>query len=218
MTGDGANDLLTLDGVGPKLAERLGGLGIHRVTDLLFHLPLRYEDRTSVRRIGSLQPGQRVQVEGEVEHAAIVPARRRMLVVMLADGTGRITLRFFHFTRWQAQQLKRGARLRVFGDIRAGWKGLEMVHPQYTRLREDRDAPLPDRLTPVYPGTEGLRQPTLVKLTDQALERLREGRLAVEELLPAKLLENLRLPGLAEAIETIHRPPPDADTAALVER
>ncbi len=126
--------LTDLQGVGPKLAEKLGALGISQVTDLLFHLPIRYEDRTRVHPIGSARPGQRVLLEGRVEHSAVVRARRPMLVVVLFDGTGRITLRFFHFRYYQQQQLAKGTRLRCFGEVRAGFQGLEMIHPSYKRL------------------------------------------------------------------------------------
>jgi len=210
--------LETLEGVGPRLAERLQGLGIHGVPDLLFHLPLRYEDRTRVQPIGALLPGAPAQVEGEIEHSAIVRGRRAMLVVVLADGTGRITLRFFHFRAHQARQLSKGTRLRCFGEARRGYRGLEMVHPSYTRLLPGREPPLADRLTPVYPSTEGLGQGTWLKLSDQALARLEAGELALDELLPSRMLANLELPSLGEALRLIHRPPPGEDVAALMNR
>jgi ATP-dependent DNA helicase RecG len=210
--------LSELKGVGPRLEERLAELGIHAVEDLLFHLPLRYEDRTQLHAIGSVRPGTRVLLEGQIEHSAIVRARRAMLVVVLSDGTGRITLRFFHFRAHQKTQLARGTRLRCFGEVRAGYQGLEMVHPSYTRIVPGREPPVADRLTPVYPSAEGLGQNTWIRLTDQALTALAGSQLELEELLPEALTRNLRLPSLAEAIAFIHRPPPDADVAALVQR
>ncbi|NND44237.1 MAG: ATP-dependent DNA helicase RecG [Xanthomonadales bacterium] len=214
-----ANESLTrLRGVGPQLAGRLEGLGIHAPADLLFHLPLRYEDRTRLTPIGALQPGASALIEGRVEHSAIVRGRRAMLVVVVSDGTGRIQLRFFHFRAQQGRQLSRGTRIRCFGEVRAGYQGLEMVHPSYQRLTAGREVPVADRLTPVYPTTEGLGQNTWIKLTDQVLEQLRRGELVLEELLPEKMLTNLRLPALAEALDYIHRPPPDADTEALINR
>ena len=141
--------LTDLQGVGPKLVEKLNALGIGQVADLLFHLPIRYEDRTRIHPIGSSTPGQRVLVEGGIEHSAIVRGRRPMMVVVLFDGTGRITLRFFHFRAFQQRQLSSGTRLRCFGEIRAGYKGLEMVHPAYQRLSDQGEEPIADRLTPV---------------------------------------------------------------------
>ena len=210
--------LRDLTGVGPRLEANLEQLGIRRVEDLLFHLPLRYEDRTRLHPIGSLYPGARAQVEGEIEHAAIVRGKRAMLVAVLADGTGRITLRFFHFRAAQHKQMSRGTRLRCYGEVRAGFQGLEMIHPNYRRLAAGREVPVADRLTPVYPTVEGLGQASWISLTDQALAQLRAGALELEELLPRDLRGNLRLPSLAAALAYIHRPPAGADVAALVER
>lgn len=141
-----------------------------------------------------------------------------MLVVVLSDGTGRITLRFFHFRAYQRQQLCRGSQLRCFGEIRAGFQGLEMIHPSYTKLGGNGDEPVADRLTPIYPSTEGLGQKNWIKLTDQALLLLRRGELELEELLPDDLLKQLNLMPLKDALDYIHRPPPDSDIRALMER
>lgn len=210
--------LTDLHGVGPKLADRLKALGISQVSDLLFHLPSRYEDRTRVHPIGGCRPGQRVLIEGRIEHSAIVRGRRSMLVVVLFDGTGRITLRFFHFRAYQKQQLSSGTDLRCFGEVRAGFQGLEMVHPSYQRLSGHGDEVMEDRLTPVYPSAEGLGQKNWIRMTDQALALMRRGALELEELLPGTLLDQLSLQPLPEALDYIHRPPPDADVAALVLR
>jgi ATP-dependent DNA helicase RecG len=210
--------LTDLHGVGPKLADKMTALGISQVTDLLFHLPSRYEDRTRIHPIGSCQPGQRVLIEGRIEHSAIVRGRRSMLVVVLSDGTGRITLRFFHFRVYQKQQLSTGTRLRCFGEIRAGFQGLEIIHPSYNRLSGHGDEPIANSLTPVYPTAEGLGQKNWIKMTDQALALMRRGELELEELLPDSLLAQHHLLPLADALQYIHRPPPDADVAALVER
>lgn len=213
-----ALQLADLNGVGPRMQEKLAHLGVGAVEDLLFHLPLRYEDRTRMHAIGSLRPGTRVLIEGEVQHSAVVRARRAMLVVVLSDGTGRITLRFFHFRAHQKNQMTRGARLRCFGEVRAGYQGLEIIHPHYSRLTPGREPPVADRLTPIYPSAEGLGQNTWLRLTDQALKALAQGKLELEELLPEAMTRNMKLPSLADAITYIHRPPPDADINALIER
>jgi ATP-dependent DNA helicase RecG len=210
--------LRELHGVGPRLESSLGQLDIHSVQDLLFHLPLRYEDRTRIHPVGSLYPGAQVQIEGRVEHSAIVRARRSMLVVVVSDGTGCITLRFFHFRAAQKQQLSRGTRLRCYGEVRTGFQGLEMVHPSYKRILSERDEPVSDRLTPVYPSVEGLGQARWLKLSDQALALLEQNILELEELLPADLRGKLHMMSLEDAIRYIHRPPAGADVAALVER
>jgi ATP-dependent DNA helicase RecG len=141
-----------------------------------------------------------------------------MLVVVLFDGTGRITLRFFHFRAHQKNQLCRGTRMRCFGEVRAGYQGLEMVHPHYSRLLPGHETPVADRLTPIYPSAEGLGQNTWLRLTDQALHAMRQDRLELAELLPEAMTRNLRLPALSDALRYIHRPPPDADVEALSER
>ena len=213
-----ASELRTLHGVGPRLEQTLDRLGIHTVEGLLFHLPLRYEDRTRIHPIGALYPGATVQVEGEVSHSAIVRGRRSMLVVILEDGTGRLTLRFFHFRAAQAQQLGRGTRLRCFGEVRGGFQGLEMVHPSYRRILAEADEAVSDRLTPVYPTVEGLGQANWIRLTDQALAQLERNELELEELLPPEVPGLGSLPTLRQSLHYIHRPPAGADVAALVER
>jgi ATP-dependent DNA helicase RecG len=126
-----------LRGVGPALAEALARLGLRTVQDVLFHLPLRYEDRTRVVPIGTLRNGDRAVIEGEIQLTEVVFRRRRTLLVRIADGTGFVTLRFFHFSSAQEQQLVRGMRLRCFGEVRRGKHGPEIVHPEY----KNADAP-----------------------------------------------------------------------------
>ncbi len=201
-----------LAGVGPRVAEKLARLGIERSRDLLFHLPLRYEDRTRIHPVGALRPGQRALIEGEVLSAGIVHGRRRMLVWVLGDGSGRITMRMFNFYPNQQRQLRRGAHLRCFGEVRSGPRGLEMIHPEY---RPVADCKPPDAsLTPYYPTTEGLGQSVLRKLTDQALASREEW---AAELLPTEMLQRIALPPLTDSLDYVHRPPPAADLALLAE-
>ncbi|MDX1500667.1 MAG: DEAD/DEAH box helicase, partial [Woeseiaceae bacterium] len=208
-----AAPLTALTGVGPALAERLGRLGLERVEDLLFLLPLRYEDRTRLVRLGALEPGQRSLVTGEVLLAETMFRGRRNLLVRIGDGSGQLTLRFFHFSRQQQAQFQPGVRLTCYGEARKGRAGLEMIHPEYRVLRGAADAAVGDRLTPIYPATEGLQQGRLRKLTDQALALMR--RQPPEELLPDTIRNELGLPSLADAIAYLHRPPADADVAAI---
>ncbi|WP_421199735.1 ATP-dependent DNA helicase RecG [Aeromonas enteropelogenes] len=194
----------SLKGVGSKMLEKLERLGLATVQDLLFHLPLRYEDRTQVWPIGDLPPGLHGAVEGEIQDTQLVMGRRRMLVCRISDGTGTLTLRFFNFTAAQKNSLAQGRLMRCFGEVRPGKYGLEMAHPEYKLLGDDQAGQTESALTPVYPTTEGLRQLTLRNLTDQALAQL--DLYGVEELLPAGLYPHQI--ELAAALRLLHRPPP----------
>jgi ATP-dependent DNA helicase RecG len=198
----------SLKGVGPALAARLAKLGIENVADLLFLLPNRYEDRTRIVPIGSLRPGARAAVEGTIELAEVVFRGRRSLLVRLSDGTGFLTLRFFHFSGAQQQQLVRGLRLRCFGEVRRGKHGPEIVHPEYRRADAPDTQAVQDTLTPVYPATSGIPQGRLRNLTAQALAAVGVGELP--DWLPAELQHELDLPPLRDALWYVHRPPPDA--------
>lgn len=204
-----------LKGVGAALEKKLHNLGIYNLQDLLFHLPLRYQDRTRVVPMGSLRPGDECVVEGEVQLADISNGRRRSLLCRIQDGTGSITLRFFHFSAAQKNNLKPGVKLRCFGEARTGPNGLEIVHPEYTKVDSDELTPVEDTLTPIYPTTEGLHQGRLRALTEQALAYLVRG--AIQELIPEPLRQEWQFPGLDDAIAYLHRPPVDADQHLLQE-
>jgi ATP-dependent DNA helicase RecG len=201
-----------LRGVGAALAERLGKLGVTRVADLLFVLPLRYEDRTQVSPIGQLNTGQRAAVEGEVLLTEVAYRGRRQLLCRISDGSGMLTLRFFYFSGAQQANLARGTRLRVFGEVRRGPAGLEMVHPEYRRLAHD-PGPLEENLTPIYPLTEGVPQGRLRALVGEALHELE--RAALTDWIPddAGLPEGL--PSLGSAVRYLHRPPREAQLEEL---
>jgi ATP-dependent DNA helicase RecG len=205
---------MNLKGVGPALAAKLEKLGLHHVEDLLFLLPLRYEDRTQLVRIGSLVAGTRCLVSGDVLLSEVTFRGRRNLLVRVGDGSGQLTLRFFHFSRQQQAQFQPGVRVSCFGEVRRGSSGFEMIHPEYRLLREGQDTAMNDSLTPIYPATEGVQQGRLRYLTDQALKSMRKA--PPEELLPPSITQKLGMPSLANAIGYLHRPPPDADLSQLL--
>lgn len=207
-----AMPLTKLRGVGPALAAKLEKLGVHEPGDLLFILPLRYEDRTQLVALGSLTVGQRAVIEAEVELTEIAFRGRRTMLCRVADGTGALTLRFFYFSKSQQRGLARGKRLRCYGEVRKGSGGLEMVHPEYRVLRGSADEDLEEHLTPVYPTTEGLQQGRLRKLIAQVLEN----STPLADYLPAQLLSTSNLPTLAGAIRYLHQPPPDANLDELL--
>jgi ATP-dependent DNA helicase RecG len=200
-------------GVGSALAERLQRLGISQVQDLLFVLPLRYEDRTRVWQIGALTPGIRGTVEGEVQLTEVAYRRRRQLLCRISDGSGFLTLRFFHFSAAQQNGLPRGVRIRCFGEIRRGPAGLEIVHPEYRRVT-DAATPLEETLTPIYPLTEGISQGRLRALITQALQESE----AVRDWIPQRLIQPLGLPSLRDALTYVHRPPREASQSELDDR
>lgn len=204
-------------GVGPKKAASLARLGIHHLTDVLFHLPLRYEDRTRITPIGQLVHGIDAQVEGRLIDVRLSYGRRRSLLCTLADDSATMTLRFFHFSQKQRQLLERASYLRCYGNVRIGVPGqAEMVHPEYQLISAPGQLEQGAGLTPVYPMSEGVSQYLLRQLSEQALAALsRMGAEVLDELLPLSLRQQYRLPALAEAIHYVHRPPADADVSML---
>ncbi len=209
-----ATPIATLPGAGPKLREKLEARGLSTLQDLWLHLPLRYEDRTTLTSIRRLQPGVPAQVEGRVEAVERGFRYRPVLRVAVGDDSGgTLVLRFFHFRAAQAAQFAVGARIRCYGTPKPGQHGLEIVHPSYRVLGEHEDEALGEALDPVYPAVEGIGPATLRKLIGQALERLPDE--AALELLPPELLAGQRLPSLRQALLAMHRPPRDADVAAL---
>jgi ATP-dependent DNA helicase RecG len=200
-------------GVGSALAERLSKLGVTQVQDLLFVLPLRYEDRTHVESIGALAPGVRSVVEGEIQLTEITFRRRRQLLCRISDGSGFLTLRFFYFSEAQQKGLARGTRIRCFGEVRRGPSGLEIVHPEYRRVADSASDVLEETLTPVYPLTEGLTQGRLRALVTEALRELSTA--GVRDWIPANTVESLELPSLKDALEYLHRPPKEARIEVL---
>jgi ATP-dependent DNA helicase RecG len=206
-----------IKGVGPQVALRLQRLRVRTVQDLCLHLPLRYEDRTLIVPIAGLRANSVVQVEGFVTAAETRGGRRPSLHVELTDETGSVGLRFFHFSTHQKVLLTVGARLRCYGEVRWVGDALCFIHPDYQLLREV-STPLPAALTPVYPATDGLGQATLRRLVARAMDGMAQFAATQDvfvELLPQALLDELRLPGLTEALLYLHAPPPDAPLALL---
>jgi ATP-dependent DNA helicase RecG len=203
----------TLPGVGPALLDILERVGLSTLQDLWVHLPLRYEDRTRITAIRDLRHGESAQVQGRIE--AIEKSfryRPQLRIAIVDDSRQTLTLRFFHFNNAQVNQLAVGGWLRAFGEARFAKSGFEMVHPQYRRI-VDGEVAVEERLTPVYPTTEGLGQTRLVSLIGNALKCLPDDDAL--ELIPAKLRDKFKLSSLRAALLYVHRPPPDADLSSL---
>ncbi len=206
-------EVTALKGVGPRTSERLSRIGINSVQDVLFHLPLRYQDRTRVTPIGSVRRGDWAVIEGVVLRAEIRFGRRRSLLLHLDDESGVLVLRFFHFSAAQRENLSAGARLRCYGEVRSGPNSYEMVHPEYRSLADGESPEVAATLTPIYPTTEGLQQQTWRDLSDKALALLDRGAV-LREWLPSSLEVPSRS-SLAEAVRLLHRPPPNIALADL---
>ncbi len=196
-------DLLDLKGVGPALTAKLEKLNVYSQSDLLFLLPIRYEDRTSIKKIGTLVAGEKVLIEGQILLSNVLYHGRRMLVCQLSDDTGILALRFFYFSRQQASKLKKNKIIRCFGQTRKTQAGLEIIHPEYQIIDPENPAPLEQNLTPIYPSTEGLQQGRLRKIVRMAVN---DNINSVEELLPNSTIKEFNLVSLQDALREIHFP------------
>ncbi|HDR1500844.1 TPA: ATP-dependent DNA helicase RecG [Pasteurella multocida] len=203
--------LTTLSGVGAAISDKLGRIGIHNLQDLLFHLPIRYEDRTRITPIHDLRPDAYATIEGLVQTCEVQFGKRPILNVSLSDGTSKIMLRFFNFNAGMKNSLQPGARIKAFGEVKRGRFMAEIHHPEYQIIRDNAPLILEETLTPIYSTTEGLKQNSLRKLTDQALAVLENIQIA--EILPNEF--NPHPFSLKEAIRFLHRPPPDVSLEAL---
>ena len=203
--------LTSLSGVGAAIAEKLSRIGINNVQDLLFHLPMRYEDRTRITPIADIRPESFATIEGYVQHTEVQFGRRPILSVTLSDGTSKIMLKFFNFNAGMKNSLAVGVRVKAFGEIKRGRYMAEIHHPEYQIIRNNQPLALAETLTPIYSTTEGLKQASLRKMTEQALAVLQNVQVA--ELLPEQY--NPHQYSLKEALALLHRPPPSVSAEVL---
>lgn len=208
-----------LAGVGPQMALKLARVHVHTVQDVLFHLPHRYEDRTSVTDMGALIPSLSTVVIGQIDLAQVVFGRRRSLLVRISDGTGSVTIRMFYFNRAQEKSFQRGLWVKCFGEVRLGAKGFEMIHPEYRVSASEPDGGFDSTLTPVYPTTEGVSQTLWRKITDQVLQ---DALPQVQELvdvqcLPTEMQGVYESASLQQAIKALHRPTLGVDLTSMQE-
>jgi ATP-dependent DNA helicase RecG len=198
----------------PKNIEsKLAKLGLRTDMDLVLHLPMRYEDETKIVSIreACMRGGQVWQVEGVVTKNEISHKPRRQLQVTIADDSGDLQLRFMNFYGSQVKQLAEGMRVRARGEVRHGFFGAEIVHPNYKMVNEG--APLPTSLTPVYPAGEGLSQTILRRAIADAMKRV-----DWRDTLPAAVRAQMRLADFEPSVKLLHYPPREVDENALVER
>jgi len=191
-----------------SVRAKLERLGLTTPEALILHLPIRYEDETQIQSIADLRPGMSAQVEGEIMRSDVLLKPRRQLTALLRDDSAEISLRWLTFYPSQQSQMQAGKRWRVRGEVRGGLYGLEFIHPRISTP----DAPLSAALTPVYPTTEGLSQPSLRKAITHALQSA-----AMFDTLPPALIKRLNLMSFETAIRTLHAPTPEMDAHALME-
>ena len=190
------------------LITNLAKLGISNLHALLLHLPLRYIDETHITAIRDLRAGEAAQVEGEIVHAEVTYKPRKALIAKLEDASGQLVLRFLNFYPSQIAALKVGAKLRVYGEVRSGFFGYEMVHPTTKAVGQKTE--VAETLTPVYPTVAGLTQPSLRKAIAIALAQN-----CMAETLPANIYQTMHLPSFADSLRALHNPPPESDLQAL---
>ena len=199
-------------GVGPKIAESLSNLGIYQVEDAVFHLPYRYEDRTNLTPIGDAPYETPLLIEGEIVKSTVVFRGRRMLITEIYDGTGRLTMRMFHFAFAQHKNLKEGCKIRCFGTIRHGPKGKEMIHPQYQVFSEDDEIEIEDHLTPIYPSTSNLQQGRIRKMIQESILYCQKNSLLKENW---ETEDEGSFKDLLSALTFIHNPPTETSLELL---
>ena len=198
--------LLNLKGVGEKGLIKLKKIGINSAEDLLFHLPIRYQDKTRITKISDLEEGKNFLIEGVVEKANIFFYKKRMFVVRISDETGSIQLRFFYFNKSQMTNFSVGKSIRCFGEIRCNNQVKEIVHPECNFFDQSNVPPLDRYLTPIYPTTEGLYQSSIRNFIKQTLVFLKSEKIFFPEILPKKILEKYDLVDINAALLNIHEP------------
>ncbi|QIK81065.1 ATP-dependent DNA helicase RecG [Lysobacter sp. HDW10] len=214
LAQQGERALSTLPGIGPAIANKLAAAGLLQLRDLWFWLPRSYEDRTRLTEIVDLRNGEVAQFEGRVASVEHGFRFRPLLRVHVQDDAGHtVALRFFHFRRQQVDQFKVGMRVRCHGTPRPGARGYEIVHPSYRLLAEADEAPLNDRLDPVYSVPESISAASMRRWVGLALEHLPADDAI--ELVPESDIRHLHLPKLRDALLTLHQPPADVDLALL---
>lgn len=208
----------SLKGVGPSLALKLSRLGLNQIGDVLWHLPLRYEDRSSIFQIAAIQAGSFAQFQGEIVHSEIRHGRKKILRCVLADDSGQITLTFFRFFPSQVKQLEMGARLLCSGDVKVGFQGgLECAHPKWKLIQKPlEEFNAPRTYTPVYPAGEGIQQSLLLQMSEQVLAKFQDF-----EFLPWDIDQHSKVERWLDfktAVTQLHRPPLSIAAKQLTEK
>ena len=198
-----SDPIISISGLGKKTSDRLNQLGIHTLEHLVFHLPSRYQDKTSITPLSKVSVSDEVLIECSIDRIEVAPSRQRQLLCYLSDNQNqRILLRFFHFNQYQKQALIRGETLQCFGEIKIGRQGLEMHHPEYRIVSQNQTPLLESTLTPIYPLCSGISQNKMKQWINQSLEVLKTSLL---DDYFEKITYNA-LPSLKESLFLLHHP------------
>ncbi len=198
--------VISLNGIGGQTVIRLEKLAIRQIRDLIFHLPIRYEDRTHIQAINRLRTGTTALICARVISSRLSTQGRQTLTCQISDDTGYLNLRFFHFNAKQLNSLRTGTLISCFGEVKESYSGYEMIHPEYKIIRTVNDCLTSDTLTAIYPLTEGLHQATMRRAINQALSLYNKYPESLPELLPASVLHQFNYPDLHTALNTLHKP------------
>ncbi len=198
-----SDPIISISGLGKKTSDRLNQLGIHTLEHLVFHLPSRYQDKTSITPLSKVSVSDEVLIECSIDRIEVAPSRQRQLLCYLSDNQNqRILLRFFHFNQYQKQALIRGETLQCFGEIKIGRQGLEMHHPEYRIVSQNQTPLLESTLTPIYPLCSGISQNKMKQWINQSLEVL---KMSLLDDYFEKITYNA-LPSLKESLFLLHHP------------
>ncbi len=203
-----SDPIISISGLGKKTSDRLNQLGIHSLEHLLFHLPSRYQDKTSITPLSSASVNDEILIEASIDRIEVIPSRQRQLLCYLSDNQNhRVLLRFFHFTQYQKQALVRGEKIQCFGEIKIGRQGLEMHHPEYRIISQDQKPLFEPTLTPVYPLCAGVSQNKMKQWVNKALEVLKAS--VIDDYF--EKITNNTMPSLKDSLFLLHHPNKDED-------
>ncbi len=207
-----SDPIISISGLGQKTSDRLNQLGIHTLEHLLFHLPSRYQDKTTITLLSNASADKEILIEASIDRVEVIPSRQRQLLCYLSDNQNqRVLLRFFHFTQYQKQALVRGETIQCFGEIKIGRQGLEMHHPEYRITSQEQKPLLDSTLTPVYPLCAGVSQNKMKQWINKALEVMKAS--VIDDYF--EKITNNALPNLKDSLLLLHHPDKNEDLSKI---
>ena len=207
-----SDPIISISGLGQKTSDRLNQLGIHSLEHLIFHLPSRYQDKTTITQLSDAKISDESLIEASIDRIEVIPSRHRQLLCYLSDNQNqRILLRFFHFNQYQKQAFVRGETIQCFGEIKVGREGLEMHHPEYRLITQEQKPLLESTLSPIYPLCSGVTQAKMKKWVNEALEALNSS--IIDDYFE-KIINNT-MPSLKDSLFLLHHPKQGEDLSKI---